>query len=113
MRQLPASFLPVRLQETLDLEKGMQTIEDMDRVIHGEAGVRIYSKTGRGNATISAWPSPRVIYMHPDWLDEGRATDAEVKACLMHELGHRKDWVFTAISLLASAGLLLTALAVL
>lgn len=38
----------------------MRTIEDVDQVIHGEAGMRIYSKTGRGNATISAWPPPKV-----------------------------------------------------
>jgi hypothetical protein len=60
MWYLPVSFLSGRFQEILDLEKGMRAIEDVDRVIHGEAGVRIYSKTGHGNATISAWPSPKV-----------------------------------------------------
>ena len=60
MWHLPVSFLSGRFQEILDLEKGMRTIEDVDQVIHGEAGMRIYSKTGRGNATISAWPPPKV-----------------------------------------------------
>jgi hypothetical protein len=64
MWHLPASFLPVRFQEIFDLEKGMRTAEDLERMIHGEARVRIYSKTGRGKATISAWLSSSVIYMY-------------------------------------------------
>ncbi len=82
----------------------MRTVNDLENMIHGEAKVRIWSKAGPGNATISAWPSAKVIYMHPDWLDERKTTDAEVKACLLHELGHRKDWVFTAIGLFLAAG---------
>ncbi|MDD5279525.1 hypothetical protein [Acidithiobacillus sp.] len=82
----------------------MRTVNELEAMIQCEAKVRIWSKAGPGNATISAWPSAKVIYMHPDWLDEGKATDAETKECLMHELGHRKDWVFTGIGLLAAAG---------
>lgn len=91
----------------------MRTTDDLEQMIYHQALVRISRKTGRGDATISAWPAKKVIYMNPDWLDENKTTDAEVKDCLHHELGHRKDWVFTAITLIASAGLVLTVVAVL
>ncbi|MDD2750561.1 MAG: hypothetical protein PHX24_10820 [Acidithiobacillus sp.] len=83
----------------------MRTISDLENMIHGEAKVRIGLKSGIGVASISAWPFPKVIYMHPNWLDKGEATDAEVKDCLLRQLAMRKDWLFTAITLLATAGL--------
>lgn len=91
----------------------MRTTDDLEKMIRHQAVVRISRKIGRGDATISAWPAKKSIYINPDWLDESKTTDAEVKDCLYHELGHRKDWVFTTITLIASTGLVLTVVAVL
>ncbi|WP_031571967.1 hypothetical protein [Acidithiobacillus thiooxidans] len=82
----------------------MRTAKDLENMIDNTAKVRFRVKAGPGNATISAWPSPNVIYMHSDWFDEKKASDADVKECLLHELGHRNDWIFNGIGMLAGTG---------
>lgn len=94
----------------------MRTVEDLEQMIHHTARIRLsYFKTssieGVKTARISAWPNPMVIYLHPDWLDERRASDDEVRDCLLRELGHRKDWLYNTLNLMVAAGFILIAIA--
>lgn len=90
----------------------MRTKEELEEMIRSAAEVRITRSVGPGNATITAWPTRKIISMHPDWLDEEKASDREVMDCLLHELGHRQDRIYQGIALLALFGFLLTGFAV-
>lgn len=90
----------------------MRKVEDLEQMIHHAAEVRISRGTGHRNAWITAWPTRKIIYLHPNWLNEDEASDQAVRDCLFHELGHRKDWAFTSVTLLILFGFILTGIAV-
>lgn len=90
----------------------MRTVNDLENMIHGAAKVRIIRYKGQKRTRISAWPKAKVIYLHPDYLDEQMVSDDEARWCLEHKLGNRNDWLYNGLSLITAIGFATTGLAV-